>query len=846
MLLLLCCCCRNVLLESARPYPVCVMSCLVSRGVRRSLMLPVALIVVALLPQMATAQLSNIFGQAPAPTAASAVQAEVRLTAQTLEAGAPATLAITLILPPETHTYAVAPKFGGETRLTLTQTPGLVPAGDFQPDHPAETKFDENFGQRVGTFHDRVTWTRTLKITDPAAAQVEGTIAATYCTSGIGAQCKRFNHKFSVTLKSADAAATETPAAAEIPPATSEAPIADAHFLRTAAPQVGDAPGPVQLRMGLSPEQAAPGSTVTLTVTMMLAEGWHTYSLTQPTVSLTQPTVIEARATKIDLLHTKHLTPVGAAFMADQQPLLADLPDVSDVQLEQHAGTVTWSRQFRVTGSGYGVGGAINYLACNGIRCLTPTDVPFALGDLAGAGPVPTALPAEAGNLLAERFNDEPADTANLPWYLLSAFLGGLLLNVMPCVLPVVAIKVLSFVKQAGEDRGRVFALNAVYSVGVISVFLFLAALAALPDWFGWVFQSLGLQGGRFSWGGLFQSETFNIVMTCLVFAMGLSLLGLFEIPLPGMVNSAAGAHQREGLTGAFLTGVFATILATPCTGPFMTGVLTWSVKQPPSLIFLVWATMGLGMASPYLLFGLVPGAVKLLPKPGMWMIYFKQLAGFVLMGTVIYLMMSLKTTFIIPVLIGLLGLAVGLWMYGMSQSNPAPAKRRFVATVALLIAAGIGYFGYSLTWESKHNLDWQPFSTAKLQELRSDKRPILIDFTADWCPNCKVNEHIALNTAATKSLVERYGITPLLADFTDESPEIKDWLDRFGSTAIPLTVVFPAGKPNDPIILSGVYRQATLLEALEDAGATSNTAAAPAAQPSVPRVTAAVQGSEG
>jgi suppressor for copper-sensitivity B len=189
-----------------------------------------------------------------------------------------------------------------------------------------------------------------------------------------------------------------------------------------------------------------------------------------------------------------------------------------------------------------------------------------------------------------------------------------------------------------------------------------------------------------------------------------------------------------------------------------------------------------------------------------------------VLMATVLWLMSSIKTTILIPLLVVLLGIATTLWLIGMVQFSHSAMKRRIVSIAALALGLGIGTFGYLLTVDPTHQLAWQPFTTERVNALRAEGKPILIDFTADWCANCKVNEKFALNTAATKELVERHGVVPLLADFTDESDEIKGWLDRFGALGVPLTVIFPAGRPDDPIILDGVYTQRTLLKRLEEA----------------------------
>lgn len=761
---------------------------------RRPILLAVLLLLTAV---PAAGQEFNLFGDNLTPgKPATGLAVEASLTAERLESGAVGTLSVSAMIPKGYHLYSMDPGYTGRTKIDLAKTTGIEPLGEFKADHPPKRRFDSTLEQEVEEYEDRVTWSRPVRIVDPSAAKVEGKLTGTYCSTGAGGMCLRANESFAATL-------------AQVDPQPGQAASSSASFTSVETPEVGGKAGPATVRFSLSPEDAQPGQNVTLTATMTLGEGWHTYAVNQRSVAGAMPTAFT-------LKQTKGLTPISDSFVADQEPE-AKTNDAGASVLE-HGGTVTWSRQFRVDDAGYGVAGSIKYVTCRDGLCLRPQTLAFNLGDLDGAGPVPAALPAATADPLSETFETSDSAQSSLPLFLGLAFLGGLVLNIMPCVLPVVAIKVMSFVQQAGEDRGRVFALNAVYAIGVISVFLLLAALAALPEWFGWFFEGLGLSGERFSWGGLFQSETFNLIMACLVFAMGLSLLGVFEIPIPGMIGSAAGATQREGLTGAFLTGVFATLLATPCTGPFMGTTLAWSVKQPAAVTFLVWATMGLGMASPYLVFGLVPGAVKLLPRPGAWMVQFKEFAGLVLMGTVVWLMSSLNTKDIVPLLVMLLGIAFTFWLIGTIQFSPSTAKRRIVSAAAVALGLGIGAFGYFLTLEPTNKLAWEPFSTQRVNALRAEGAPVLIDFTASWCANCKVNERMALNTADTKAAVEKLGVVPLIADYSDESPEIKEWLDRFGRDGIPLTVIFPANRPNDPILLDGLISQRTLLEKLEEA----------------------------
>jgi thiol:disulfide interchange protein DsbD len=373
----------------------------------------------------------------------------------------------------------------------------------------------------------------------------------------------------------------------------------------------------------------------------------------------------------------------------------------------------------------------------------------------------------------------------------------------MPCVLPVIAVKVLSFVQQAGESRERILALNVSYALGVVSVFTILACLA--------VFVGIG-------WGEQFQSAEFNLIMAAFVFAMGLSLLGVFEIPVPGMIGSAAGGQHREGLPGAFMTGIFATLLATPCSGPFMGTTLAWSVQQPTEVTFLVWIVMGIGMASPYLVIGAFPKLVNWLPRPGMWMVRFKEFAGFVLMGAVIWIMNAINQEMLIPTLIVLVGVALGLWMIGNLYDHSAPPEKKWtIRGVAVILTAGICGYGWSLMYRG-HELPWEEFSTARIEELRDEGKPVLIDFTADWCAICKTNEVRALNRPQTIEFVEDHGIVPVMADYTNENPEIRRWLELCNQEGVPLTLVFAKDRPDVAIPLRGMYSQAKLLETLEAA----------------------------
>ena len=551
--------------------------------------------------------------------------------------------------------------------------------------------------------------------------------------------------------------------------------------------------------------------------------------------------------TKIVFDDAEGVSPIDKRFVADREPELiaAPLSDPTDPKLREYLHEVTFLRRYKLIAEPPpSMTGKMDIQVCR--KGCIPYDLElnakWSPEPYTGAMPVawpivegvttPEATGGETETADASGIEVEKSAPLSMTYALLLAFIGGIIMNVMPCVLPVIAIKVLSFVQQAGESRSRIFALNLTYSVGVIAVFLVLATLST--------FAKIGM-------GELFQFNGFSLVMAGVVFAMGLSLLGVFELQLPGSVG---GASEHEGLTGAFFTGILATLLATPCIGPFITPVIAWSVKQPPYMIYATWGLIGLGMASPYLLLGAFPTLINRMPRPGMWMVRFKEFSGFVLMATVIFLINSISPALLIPTLITLLGIALGLWMIGnlYDHSTPEPQKWkvRLAAVVISLPLIGYGaiqHIGPELMEEHVYShfrasppgepgskpetedLPWQPFTSQKLLALRKSGQPILIDFTADWCLICKSNEYVALNTKATAEFVKNHNVVCLKADFTKRNPEIKAWLDRYNAAGVPLTVVFPPGENARGIPFYSAFTQSGLLTAMEAAWQKSGTA---------------------
>ncbi len=716
--------------------------------------------------------------------------AKITLEPGSAKPGDVVTVKVAVTTASDAYTYSMDKSFAGRTRIEVKSAAGLTAVDqDFAPDRKPKTEFDALLDQRVAKFPGGVTWSRRYRIakdTDPADVRVTGSLRYQICDAN---SCRPFNEKFDLTLS-----------------AEAKVPV----FTQQHAPTIKsggvEKPGTSAWTISLSPSDAKVGTKVKLVVSATMQKGFHTFAIDHDRRNIGLPTAIDVKT-------ATGLKPLGKGFVADHE---VELHEVEGKTQRIHHGKVSWTREYEVTTGApdYGVAGRVSYQVCDENSCR-PGRFSFELGavDQEPTGSAAVAVPGSSNDTsdgeTTSRFDTiqyrEPGaeeSSDSLSTYLLYAFLGGLILNVMPCVLPVIAIKVLSFVQQAGESRGRILLLNASYSIGVLVVFMVLATLAAFAG---------------MAWGGLFQHAGFIIAMAALVFVMALSLLGVFELPVPGLVGSA-GSAQREGLSGAFLTGIFATLLATPCSGPFLGTTLGWSVKQEPTVIYAVWAVMALGMASPYLIFGLFPGAVKLLPKPGNWMVRFKEFAGFVLLGTTVYLISILGQEYILPTLILLLGLGLGAWMVGnlYSLASP-PAVRWRVRFLALILTGGIAGFGYQIH-EGGEELPWEPFSTDALAEALDEGRPVLVDFTADWCPNCKLVERISLNRKETRDFVSSHNVKALKADYTDFSDEITEWLERFDSTSIPIPAVFSPARPTEPLLIRDVYTQSTLLDVLETA----------------------------
>ncbi len=543
----------------------------------------------------------------------------------------------------------------------------------------------------------------------------------------------------------------------------------------------------------------AGGEPGRLFVTAVIEPGWHIYSITQPAEVGPKPTIIS--------VETSNAYRVVGDFQATTKPDRdKDAEELFGGRVETQHGVVTWYAPIEldpnVDPATLTITGTVRAQLCDANSCLPEEDFSFEAkfvpADQVALETIETAEPAAT---------EKEVDWGRLAVMLVGAFFGGLILNLMPCVLPVISLKLLSFIEQAGQERGRIFVLNLWYSAGLLAVFLVLATLSA---------------SFSMAWGEQFTLTWFKVTMTSLVFVMALSFLGVWEIPIPGFVGSGkVGELQtQEGAAGAFAKGAFTTVLATPCTGPFLGPVFGFTLEQPGYVAFLLFGTVGLGMASPYLIIGAFPQLIRFLPKPGAWMETVKEVMAFLLLGTVVYLFTTMNERYFVPTLALLVGLWFACWLIGRTSPLAAGQTKLRAWIGGLGTAAIVGYMAFGLLLHEP-KLDWQPFSPSAIQQAHAEGKTVMVDFSADWCPNCKWNLAWAIDTERVGKLVDENNVVPMLADWTDHSPVIKDFLaQQLKRQSIPVLAIWPANAPYDqPMILDGTLTEGRVLEALEQAG---------------------------
>src|SRR5438445_230910 len=389
--------------------------------------------------------------------------------------------------------------------------------------------------------------------------------------------------------------------------------------------------------------------------------------------------------------------------------------------------------------------------------------------------------------------------------FLFFGFLGGIILNLMPCVLPVISLKIFGFVQHAGQSRQKILRSGIAFTGGIFAWFIGLAVLLIV----------LKAAGHQVTWGGFqFTNPYFVLSLSVIVLVFALDLFGVFEIALPQPVaRGLLGWTGLAGDAGSFFQGLFATVLATPCTAPFLGTALGFAFSQPPVIILSMFVAIAAGMSAPYLLLCAHPAWLRFLPKPGPWMLHVKQFMGFLLLATLLFLLYVLGAQRGLEGAIWascfLLIISIVCWMKGAFILPTASVAKRTVVRVFMLVlvlASGVYFIGGKfssaniVSADSQLQSDWQAFTPERLQAELEQGHSVFVDFTAAWCLTCKFNEANVLESSAVREAFQRHGIIKLKADWTNGDPVITKLLQQFGRPGVPLYVLY-RGKSEEPIV---------------------------------------------
>jgi thiol:disulfide interchange protein/DsbC/DsbD-like thiol-disulfide interchange protein len=404
--------------------------------------------------------------------------------------------------------------------------------------------------------------------------------------------------------------------------------------------------------------------------------------------------------------------------------------------------------------------------------------------------------------------------------FLIFGFIGGFILNLMPCVLPVISLKIFGFIQQAGQSRARIFRSGLAFIAGIFVWFLGLALVLVI----------IKSAGGQPVWAAQFTNPYFVLAMSAVVLVFALNLFGVFEINLPQWLSRrAVAAESAHGNVGSFFQGVFATVLATPCTAPFLGTALGFAFTQSAIVILSIFASIALGMSLPYFLLSAQPAWLKFLPKPGPWMLRVKQLMGFLLIATLLFLLSVLGAQRGVAAVIWtcafLLVLSVVCWLKGVFMTPIASVRTRssVILVIAVLVIGSAYYFigekfrSASIVASPTASMGsgWEKFTPERLASELQQGHPVFIDFTAEWCITCKFNESTVLETAAVRAAFSERQIVKLKADWTNGDPAITKLLKQFGRPGVPLYVLYPGGTAQ-PYVFPELLTKNIVLEKLE------------------------------
>lgn len=490
-------------------------------------------------------------------------------------------------------------------------------------------------------------------------------------------------------------------------------------------------------------------------------------------------------------------TAQGAEFFPIEWGIILN-PNVQEFEKTTDGFSLRLSRDTRALSELKSIDGVVVVKDTTGKRTGYHVSIP--LPTMAETPPVKTGANTQSGTT-----------TLTLLSALFFALLGGIILNLMPCVFPILSMKALSLVKLSGKEQKQAVHSGLAYTAGIIISFLAIAGLLIL----------LQQAGAHIGWGFQLQNPIMVLGLTYLLFLIGLNLSGYFEIT-GSFVTAGQSLTAKSGLSGSFFTGVLATLVATPCTAPFMGAALGFALTQPPYVALLIFTALGLGLALPYLALCVLPQARNLLPKPGTWMVTFKEFLAFPIFGSAawlfwVYTQQIPSLSFVFTALVGGIGIVFAIWLW---QKAGVTSWIKFLSILTIIGAVILSFMPHVLkdsqvpfsasepteTSQSIHGEQAVNFTKQTLDDALKGNQAIFVNMTASWCITCKINERVALMDDSVQKFFKEKNILYIVGDWTNQNPEITDYLRSFNRNGVPIYVYYPAadstGKRPDPIIL--------------------------------------------
>jgi thiol:disulfide interchange protein len=450
-------------------------------------------------------------------------------------------------------------------------------------------------------------------------------------------------------------------------------------------------------------------------------------------------------------------------------------------------------------------------------------EIPASAGMRETPAPQNSKTPELQDSQTSETQNSTPPPWSEILKYILFAFLGGIILNITPCVLPILPIRIMSIMNQAQKDRSKVLSHTFVYTLGVLISFGIMAG----------IFIALQQAGESAGWGLQNQNPGFVLALMSVVFVFAMSLLGIFEIHAPGM-GTATQATNKGGYSGSFFGGIFAFLMAISCTGPFLGAALPFALRLPPVLMMVFFLTIGLGFAFPFLLIGFFPRALKIIPKPGDWMVLFKELMGFVLLYLVYTqlktILMLTDGDYFLKVIWYLLILGFAIWLYGRFVRYENSKVTQWIFTIlplALIVFAAVTYLPLPDTKPAEQTMEtsglipaehapegWYVFSEELLNKSLEEGKAVFLDIGAAWCKNCMTNEKTVLFTEGMMQEFKDKNVVLLRGDFTKKDETLFNWIKKHNRAGVPFNALYIPGK--EPILFGELLSKSEISEALK------------------------------